>query len=157
MRTRPMSAFLLLPVLLGACVTTTTRSTTWGDPQGPAERYGRVQTIQEIVERRQGDPGAGAVAGAIIGGVLGSAMGGHAHRDRQGRVHQHASGAGAVGGAVLGAVVGAAASQERSERRFYDVVVQFEDGGVETFRYEGGVPFRAGDALVLGPNGLALE
>lgn len=157
MRSRPISALLLLPVLLGACVTTTTRSTTWGDPAGPSERYGRVQSIQETVERREGQPGAGAVAGALIGGVLGSALGADTHWDRYGRRHSHASGAGAVGGAVVGAVVGAAASQGQSERRFYDLVVQFEDGGVERFRYEGAAPFRVGDALVLGPNGLQLE
>jgi outer membrane lipoprotein SlyB len=157
MRTRALSAILLLPLLLGACVTASTRTTAWGDAGGPAARYGRVEAIGETVERRQGDPAAGAVAGAIIGGLLGSTMGGHAHRDRYGRVRHHGSGAGAVAGAVVGAAVGASASQERSERRFYDMRVRFEDGGVETFRYEGGVPWRVGDALVLGPNGLELE
>jgi outer membrane lipoprotein SlyB len=157
MRTRALSAILLLPLLLGACMTTSTHRTAWCDAGGSAARYGRVEAIGETVERRQGDPAAGAVAGAIIGGLLGSTMGGHAHRDRYGRVRHHGSGAGAVAGAVVGAAVGASASQERSERRFYDMRVRFEDGGVETFRYEGGVPWRVGDALVLGPNGLELE
>src|SRR5262245_13492834 len=105
---------LLVPVALSpACATTTTTSTTWTDPAAVGYgRAGTVESVQEIVQRTEGNPGAGAVAGALIGGLL---FGG-------GR------GPAAVAGAVGGAAVGAAASQGATEQRTYEVVVGFDDG-----------------------------
>lgn len=150
----PIVAALLLP----ACVTTSTTTRTWGesyaDDGGSWARYGRVERIREVVTRQDGNPGGGAVAGAVIGGLLGSALGGHTHYDAYGRGHRHASGAGALVGAAAGAMVGAAASQGSAEARYYDVLVRFDDGGTQVFRYRDGVPFQVGDDVTLTAQGL---
>jgi outer membrane lipoprotein SlyB len=156
MKTPRILALLLAGALvLPACVTTSVTRTNWGDP--PADewvRYGRVESIQEVVRRQEGNPGAGAVAGAIVGGLLGSAIGGHTHYDRWGYAHTQGSGTGAVVGAVGGAMVGAAASQGSSEQRRFEVFVRFEDGGVERFVFPGPPPHRVGDAVSLTARGL---
>jgi outer membrane lipoprotein SlyB len=141
---------------LPACVATTTESRTWSDRDAEAtyQRHGRVDSVREVVQRQQGNPGAGAVAGAIIGGLLGSTIGGHTHYDRWGYGHYQGNPAGAFVGAVGGAAVGAAASQGNAEQRWYEVYVRFDDGGYETFTYHGGSPFRPGDDVILGPRGL---
>src|SRR5215471_13868285 len=129
-------AFVLLVTLSPACATTTT---TWTD--GAAAGYGRtgsVEAVQEIVQRTQGNPGAGAVAGALIGGLV---FGG-------GR------GPAAVAGVVGGAAIGAAASQGSSEQRTYQLVVRFDDGGVGEFVYGGFSPFRPGERVAVTPDGL---
>ncbi len=153
MRARPA---IFLPLLLSACVTTTTSTRTWGDPAGTGwARYGHVESIRETVTRQQGDPAAGAVAGAIIGGLIGGAVTGHSHVDAWGNVHTHANPAGTVVGAVGGAMVGAAASEGSAEARAYEVFVRFDDGGVQSYVYQGGSPFNVGDAVVLTQQGLA--
>ncbi|ACL65148.1 outer membrane lipoprotein, putative [Anaeromyxobacter dehalogenans 2CP-1] len=163
MKKPALLALALVPtLLLPACVTTTTSTRTWGDPYGGGGgdwvRYGRVESIREVVQKQQGNPGAGAVAGAVIGGLLGSALGGHTHYDRYGYAHTHASAGGAVVGAVGGAMIGAAASQgSNAEYRSYEVFVRYEDGGVERHVYQGYAPFRVGDAVALTANGLARE
>jgi outer membrane lipoprotein SlyB len=156
MKTRTLTASLVaLALLVGGCVTTTTRSTTWSDPYGGNwARYGRVESIRETVRTQQGDPGAGAVAGAIIGGLIGSSFGAHSHVDRWGHVHSHANGVGAVAGAIGGAMVGAAASQGHGEDRTYEVFVRFDDGALEPFVYQNVLPFRVGDPVVLTGQGL---
>jgi outer membrane lipoprotein SlyB len=156
MTTRTLTALLMAPaLLLGGCVATTTRTTTWSDPYGGSwARYGQVESIRETVRSQQGDPATGAVAGAIIGGLLGSTFGGHSHVDRWGRVHHHASGLGAVAGAVGGAMVGAAASQGQAEDRTYEVFVRFDDGALETFVYQNVLPFRVGEPVALTAQGL---
>jgi outer membrane lipoprotein SlyB len=147
---------LLVPALLAiACVTTTTTTREWTDDGGGEwARYGRVESARETVRRSDGNPAAGAVAGAIVGGLLGSMIGGHTDYDRWGRAYYHGSGEGAAVGAVGGAVVGAAASQGSSEDRWSEVVVRFEDGGLERFTYQGPPPFRPGDLVVQTPRGL---
>jgi outer membrane lipoprotein SlyB len=147
MTTSKLTTLLILPaLLLPACVVTTTRSRTWGDPssyddgyQDRWERIGRVAQIRETQIRQQGDPAGGAVAGAIIGGVLGHAIFGRG---------------GGLVGAVGGAAVGANASQGHAEERYYEVLVRFDDGGQETFTFQGALPFRPGDDVRLTPRGL---
>ncbi len=132
--------FFSLGVLLAlgpGCVTTRTTSTTWSEPQQNWARYGHVTWIREYVQQQQGNPAGGAVAGAIIGSILGGGRG-----------------PGAVVGAVGGAAVGAAVSQGGSERRFYDVCVQFQDGSWQIFRYQGYPPFQPGENVVQTPQGL---
>ena len=75
MKIRTLLALLFVPaLLLGGCVTTTTRTTTWGEGYGAGwARYGHVESIRETVHAQQGDPGAGAVAGAIGGAMVGAA------------------------------------------------------------------------------------
>jgi outer membrane lipoprotein SlyB len=133
-------ALLLLVTLPPACATTTTTSTTWTDPATVGYgRAGRVDSVQEIVQRTEGNPGAGAVAGALVGGLLFG--GGH--------------GAAAVAGAVGGAAVGAAASQGATEQRTYQIIVRFDDGGYGEFFYAGYSPFRPGERVAVTPGGLA--
>jgi len=156
MRTRPLIAAAASLVVLSGCVTTrTTTSTTWGDPGAEWSRPGHVESIRETVQRDEGNPAGGAVAGAVIGGLLGSAIGGHTHYDRWGYGHYHASAAGALVGAVGGAAVGAAASQGSAERRWYELFIRFDDGGLERYVYEGYPPFQIGQPVTAGPRGLA--
>lgn len=132
-------AVVLLVTVSTACATTSTTSTTWTDPA--VAGYGRagwVQSVQEIVQRTEGNSGAGAVAGALIGGFL---FGGR--------------GPAAVAGAIGGAAVGAAASQGGSEQRTYQILVRFDDGGYGTFAYLAYAPFRPGERVVVTPDGLA--
>jgi outer membrane lipoprotein SlyB len=145
---------LLIAIFLPACVTTTTRTTTWGGPPGDWARYGHVESIRETVWRQEGNPAGGAVVGAIVGGLLGSAIGGRTHVDRWGYYHHHGSAAGAAVGAVGGAMVGAAASQGSDEHRSYEVLVRFDDGGTGTFTFGDQLPFRVGDSVCLTPQGL---
>jgi outer membrane lipoprotein SlyB len=133
-------ALLALVALSPACATTTTTKTTWTDPSAAGYgRSGNVSSVQEIVQRTQGNPGAGAVAGGLVGGLL---FGG-------GR------GPAAVAGAVGGAAVGAAASSGSSEQRTYEIVVRFDDGGYGEFVYAGYSPFGPGERVVVTPGGLA--
>lgn len=153
---RLLSLALAPTLLLSACVTTSTTTRTWGDPYGGGwERTGYVQSVQETVTRTQGNPAGGAVAGALIGGLLGSAIGGHTHYDAWGNGYHRPSGFGALVGAVGGAAVGAAASQGGSEDRYYDVLVQFDDGGQQRYVYRGYAPFQPGEPVVLTPQGLS--
>src|ERR1035438_6995446 len=91
---------IVLLALAPACMATST--TTWADPSAPGYRYrgGRVDSVQEIVQRIEGNPAGGALAGAVIGALL---FGGR--------------GPGALVGAAGGAAVGASASQGTSENR----------------------------------------
>lgn len=135
---------ITLPVLLlSACVATTSTSRTWGEQYGQGwARYGHVESVRETVRRQQGDPGGGAVAGAIIGGLLGNAWSG-------------GNPGGTVAGAIGGAMVGSAASQGQAEQRLYEVHVRFDDGALETFVYQGWLPFNVGEPVVLTAQGLS--
>src|SRR5580765_3492333 len=127
MRTRSLTALLL--ILSVSCATTSTTSTTWVDP-GPGgnwARPGRVESVQEVVERVEGNPAGGAIAGALIGGLLFGGRG----PDR-------------LFGAAAGAGIGAAASQGSAEVRTYQVLVHFYDGGYGRFVYRDYSPFRPG-------------
>ena len=127
-------ATVAFSTLLSGCATTQTTSTTWTEPKG---RLGRVEAVQEVVRRAEGQPFLGAVAGALIGGVL---LGG--------------PGRDAIAGAAEGAAVGAAASQGSSESRTYNVIIRFDDGGYATFSYADYSPFRPGERVMWTAQGL---
>lgn len=128
-----MLSIAIIEMTIAGCATHTTTSTTSTlSSSGAAQRYGTVVEVREDVHRTQGNPAAGAAAGAIIGGAA-----------TRGRV------AGAAGGAAIGAGL----SSGSSEIRRYQVRVQFEDGSVRTFAYEGGTPLRPGDQVVTTSNG----
>ena len=148
-------ALLIVPALLGGCVTTqTTERTMYADSRG-WERPGHVESVRETVTRTEGNPAGGAVAGGLIGALFGSALGGHTHYDRWGNAYYHGSGVGALFGAAAGAAVGAAASSGPAvEDRSYEVLVQFNDGARRVFLYRGVPPFRAGDEVLLTDRGL---
>lgn len=133
-------ALLSLVALSPACATTTTTTrTVWTDPAaGGSMRAGSVASVQEIVQRTQGNPAGGAAAGALIGGLM---FGGR-------------RGPAAVAGMAGGAAVGAAASQGSSEQRSYQIVVRFDDGAYGEFVYAGFSPFRPGERVVVTPGGL---
>jgi outer membrane lipoprotein SlyB len=133
-RPRLVSAILLAATLC-SCATTTTTSTTWTASAGPP-RFGYVESVQEIVQRVEGNPAGGALAGALIGGFL------------------FGRGPGRLIGAAGGAALGAAASQGYSERRTYQVLVHFDDGTYGMFVFGSYAPFRPGEAVVLTPQGL---
>jgi outer membrane lipoprotein SlyB len=135
-----MIAALVIAIAPLSCATTTTSSTTWVDPAAQANwgRTGRVESVQEVVRRVQGDPAGGALAGALIGGFL-----------------FRGNGPATLIGAAGGAAVGAAASQGSSETRSYQVLVRFDDGSYGMFVYGGYSPFRPGEPVVLTPQGLA--
>jgi len=140
MKIASISLATLLAVSTIACATTSTSSTVWVDPAAPGNwaRSGRVESVQEIVRRVQGDPGGGALVGALIGGFL---FGGR--------------GPGALLGAASGAAIGASASQGSAETRTYQVLVHFDDGTYGMFVYGGYSPFRPGEPVLLTPRGLA--
>ena len=133
---RVLALALAVPAL--GCATTTTSSTTWTDPGAPVPypRGGRVESVQEIVQRTEGNPAGGAVAGALIGGFL------------------FGRGPARLFGAATGAAIGAAASQGGAETRSYQVLVRFDDGTYGMFMYRDYSPFAPGQAVVLGPSGL---
>lgn len=133
----------ILLFALPACMATSATTTTWTDPSAPRYWYrqGQVDSVQEMVQRTEGNPAGGALMGALIGGFL---FGGR--------------GPGALMGAMGGAAVGAAASQGTSESWTYQVLVHFDDGTYGTFAYGGyAAPFRPGERVMLTPQGLARE
>jgi outer membrane lipoprotein SlyB len=136
---RRTSLLLLFTLTPCACVATTTTSTVWPAPEAAYARPGHVQSIHEVVERQDGNPAGGALAGALIGGLLGG------------------RGPGALVGAIGGAAIGAAASQGSRVSRHYEVFVQYDDGGYQTFVYGDYSPFAPGQPVVLMPGGLASQ
>jgi outer membrane lipoprotein SlyB len=137
-----VTALLVLLATPFACATSETTSTTWraGPDVGPGGTWvpmrGRVESVQEIVHRVQGNPAGGALAGALIGGFL------------------FGRGPGRLVAAAGGAAIGAAASQGYSETRQYQVLVRFEDGTYGMFVYGGYSPFGPGEQVMLTPQGL---
>ncbi len=77
MRSGLIMALLLPALLLPACATWSTTSTSWDEPYygDDWEMHGRVLSIREVVRRREGNPAAGAVAGAVIGLTMGPKAG----------------------------------------------------------------------------------
>jgi outer membrane lipoprotein SlyB len=128
---------LLLLSLATGCVTS--RYETWDQSAAVTNwsRPGRVESVREIVHRREGNPAGGALAGALIGGFL---FGGR--------------GPGALIGAAGGAAVGAAASQGSSETHDFQVLVHFDDGAYGMFVYANYPYFQPGQPVVLTPQGL---
>jgi outer membrane lipoprotein SlyB len=134
----PVLVAVLIAALGASCATTSTTSTTWtAPPRGVVVRAGTVESVQEIVERYEGNPAGGALAGALIGGFL------------------FGRGPARLIGAAGGAAIGAAASQGHSERRTYQLLVHFDDGAYGMFVYRDYPPFRPGEGVVLTPGGLA--
>jgi outer membrane lipoprotein SlyB len=137
---RSLAVTLLCALSLG-CATGSTSSTTWraapGTPPVTGVPYnGYVESVQEIVQRTEGNPAGGALAGALIGGLL------------------FGRGPARIVGAAGGAAIGAAASQGYGERRTYQVLVHFEDGTYGMFTYGGYSPFAPGQPVAWTPQGL---
>jgi outer membrane lipoprotein SlyB len=127
-------AALLATGALAGCVTTSRTTTTTSIPRADIGKTGQVVSVSETVERVQGNPVGGALAGGVIGGLAfrGSAV-----------------------GALAGAATGAAVSSGSSERRAYEVHVQFDDGTVGHFDYVDYSPFQPGERVMITPSGLA--
>jgi len=119
---------------IAGCATTSRTTSTVSIPSADIGKTGQVVSVQQTVERVQGNPVGGALAGGVIGGVLFR---------------------GSVLGAAAGAATGAAVSQGSLERRTYEVHVQFDDGTVGHFDYLDYSPFRPGERVMITPGGLA--
>jgi outer membrane lipoprotein SlyB len=127
-------AAMLVTGVVGGCATTTRTTTTVSIPSSNLGKTGQVVSVSETVERVEGNPVGGALAGGAIGGVLFR---------------------GSLVGAAAGAATGAAVSRGSSERRAYEVQVQFDDGTVGQFDYVDYSPFRPGERVMITPSGLA--
>jgi outer membrane lipoprotein SlyB len=129
-----IAALLVTAPVAGCATTSRTTTTVSAIPNADVGKAGQVVSVEQTVERVEGNPVGGALAGGVIGGVLfrGSAV-----------------------GAVAGAATGAAVSRGSSERREYQVHVQFDDGTVGRFDYVDYSPFAAGERVVITPGGLA--
>ena len=135
--TRLLLAIALTGITAQACMTTTRSSATWSaEPQPGWARRGHVEWVRENVQRQDGNPAAGAAAGAVIGALIGG------------------RGPAMIAGAVGGAALGAAASQGHAERRWYEVMVRFDDGYAQAFTYADYSPFRPGEPVFLTDQGL---
>jgi outer membrane lipoprotein SlyB len=128
-----LKRLFIAAVLAAGCATTTTTTTTSSIPRAEIGKSGQVVAVNETVEHVQGNPVGGALAGGLIGGV--------ALR-------------GSMVGAAAGAATGAALSRGSSERRTYEVHVQFDDGTVGRFDYVDYSPFAPGDRVRIAANGL---
>jgi outer membrane lipoprotein SlyB len=132
-------AHLVIALLLSLATSCATSSDeTWQQSAAVSNwpRPGRVESVREVIQRREGNPAGGALAGALIGGFL---FGGR--------------GPGALFGAASGAAVGAAASQS-SETHAFQVLVHFDDGAYGMFVYAAPPPFQAGQPVFLTQQGL---
>lgn len=138
MKVPPLRIVIMLFLSLATGCTTTAYET-WSDSaaMGNWSRPGRVESVREIVQRREGNPAGGALAGALIGGFL---FGGR--------------GPGALIGAAGGAAVGAAASQGVEERHTFQVLVRFDDGAYGMFVYANHPYFHPGQPVLLTDQGL---
>jgi outer membrane lipoprotein SlyB len=133
MRTPLGIAALLAGFAFAACATTSKTTTTMSIPRNDIGRTGQVVSVQQTVERVQGNPAGGALAGGAIGGI--------AFRSRF--------------GAAAGAATGAILSSGSSERRAYVVEVQFDDGTTGHFDYVDYAPFGPGQRVRITSGGLA--
>jgi outer membrane lipoprotein SlyB len=113
--------------LAGGCYSDTETRSVVTAPQQQMAETGQVVQVEEIVRRHHGHPVEGAVAGALLGGVI-----------------FHSGKAAVVGGGL-----GALASSGNSQRREYEITVQFDNGEIGRFDYRDWSPFRPGDRVVL--------
>ncbi len=130
-------ALVMLMALSAGCFTTTTTSAPVMPQGGTWSRDGTVESVQEIVQRVEGQPVLGAVAGALIGGFL-----------------FRGNGPARLFGAASGAMIGAAASSGSAEYRTYQVLVRFDDGSRGLFVFRDFSPFPVGARVALSPRGL---
>lgn len=127
-------SLLTAAALAGGCYSDSqTRQTYSAAPTAPAAaQTGQVVAVTEVVNRREGHPVAGAAAGALLGGVI----------------------FGSAGAAVVGGGIGAIASSGGSQRRTYEVTVQFDNGETGRFDFADWSPYRPGDRVVATGGGL---
>ncbi len=122
---------LTAAALAGGCYSDTQTRRVYTAQPARAET-GQVVQVEQIVNRREGHPVAGAVAGALLGGVI-----------------FHSGKA-----AVIGGGLGAIASSGSSTRLLYLVTVQFDTGEMGRFEFVDWSPFRPGDRVVMTNQGL---
>lgn len=94
---------------------------------------GTVSAVNQVTDEGQAS-GAGAVGGAVAGGVLG-------HQAGKGRGKDAMTVLGAIGGAVAGNY----AEKQLRTSHHYEVVVRFNDGSTQTFKFKEQPAFRVGD------------
>lgn len=80
--------------------------------------------------------GVGTVAGGVLGGVLGHQIGGGTGRDLA-----------TIGGVVGGAYVGHQVEKKSKSATEYHVIVEMEDGSIQTFKYASKTSYEVGDKV----------
>jgi len=98
--------------------------------------YGTVRSV-EMVDRKDGGIGAGAVIGGVLGGVAG-------HQVGDGKGQKAATAAGAIGGAVIGHQI-----EKRQRNDAFQYTVQMDNGELRTFTYTNDQNLRPGERVRL--------
>lgn len=107
-------------------------------------RPATVESIRQVVEKKEGDSPWGMLAGGLIGGGLGSLVGG-------GNGRTAATIVGALGGGYVGHKV------ENSQTQVvYEIGVKYDNGTWGTIRQTASPPFRIGDRVLVTDRGLEL-
>jgi outer membrane lipoprotein SlyB len=89
-----------------------------------------------VVETKGAGSGLGAIGGAVVGGLLGNQVGGGSGRT-----------AATVAGAVGGAVAGHQIEKHVKVNKRYDVSVRMDNGGLQTFPFDGAPAFAVGEKI----------
>lgn len=107
-------------------------------------RPATVESIRQVVEKKEGNSPWGMLAGGLIGGGLGSLVGG-------GNGRTAATIVGALGGGYVGHKV------ENSQTQVvYEIGVKYDNGTWGTIRQTASPPFRIGDRVLVTDRGLEL-
>ena len=105
-------------------------------------RPATIESIRQIVEKKNSSSPLGMIAGGLIGGGLGSLVGG-------GNGRTAATIIGALGGGYLGNNI------EKSQTQVvYEIGVKYDNGTWGTIRQTASPPFRIGDRVLVTDQGL---
>jgi outer membrane lipoprotein SlyB len=105
-------------------------------------RPATIESIRQVVEKKNSSSPLGMIAGGLIGGGLGSLVGG-------GNGRTAATIIGALGGGYLGNNI------EKSQTQVvYEIGVKYDNGTWGTIRQTASPPFRIGDRVLVTDQGL---
>jgi outer membrane lipoprotein SlyB len=105
-------------------------------------RPATIESIRQVVEKKNSSSPLGMIAGGLIGGGLGSLVGG-------GNGRTAATILGALGGGYVGNNI------EKSQTQVvYEIGVKYDNGSWGTIRQTASPPFRIGDRVLVTDQGL---